>query len=339
MKNIKKRNHYITKYYLKEFTDKNGIIWMYKKCDPTHPTCSQPNKVAVDNTLYHLENGENSINAIEDYFSDKVEGPASIAFKQLTEKKFPSDSDREKLSLLFGMQMVRTPLYINHLNKEQSEELNIIAKASASNKNNFYSDYKKVNTNLNEAEIEKDRQAILAGDFSFELHRDILLIKMIPLGAVISSLLCNMKWALIETDDDYPFITSDNMINISHPTIPANAFYQPGLGMRDTRITIPISNRLTLFMVNDDDFQDSLVYSVDNPICQKSGNKINLKEIIKNLNKRTYLWSNKYVFANSDSKKLKTCFNNLLQQAKFLEKNKIEKPLEKDSTDYEMQNN
>ncbi len=145
---------------------------------------------------------------------------------------------------------------------------------------------------------------------------------MVLLGKSIASNLCSMRWALIETDEKYPFITSDNFTNIFNPQFPPNGFYQTGLGIPDTRFNIPLSKNLTLLMINDEKFHDGYFYSVYNSIYQKSGEKINLKELIKAFNKTTYLKSDKYIFANSDSEKLKVCFNKLLKEAKFIQENK-----------------
>lgn len=322
MQGIKKKHHYIAKYYLKNFTDTNGKIWVYKKDNPINPHAGKPNKVAIYNKLYHLENSENSINEVEDYFANKIEGPAVEPFKKLIQKQFPSDPDREKLSLFFGTQIVRVPRYIHHLKEQFIKELNILSKVSASNREDFYRVHKKLYPELDENEIEKDRQDILNGSFSFEPDKKFLLKKIVLLGKNISLTLFNMRWALIETDEKYPFITSDNFTNIFNPQFPPNGFYQPGLGMPGTRFNIPLSKNLTLLMINDEKFHDGSFYSVYNSIYQKSGDKINLKELIKAFNKTTYLNSDKYIFTNSDSEKLKVCFSNLLKGAKFIQENK-----------------
>lgn len=323
MANIKQRHHYITKYYLEGFCDHAGKIWTYKKIDPTKPFCNQPSDTAVISRFYHLKNNLNGINEIEDYFSDDIEAPASNAFKQLREKKFPSNSDREKLSLFFGTLMVRTPCYINHLNTEQSKQLNIVIKIVANDKENFYKTYKKIDPSINDNSIEIVRKSILDNKMPFESHRDILLKMMIHLGKTISLLLYNMKWALIETDDNIPFITSDNLINIFHPDIQPNKYYQPGLGMENTQVIIPISRKLALLLVNNSSLDDGTIFSVTNPQHGNAGGKNDLKSLVKSLNKTTYIKSFEYVFADSDSARLRRCFKSILRKAKRIEQSKM----------------
>jgi hypothetical protein len=216
------------------------------------------------------------------------------------------------------MLMVRTPFYIDHLSMQYSKELNARAKASASNKEHFHSIYSQIHPELDEAAIEGGRNSILNGEISFELNNDYTLVTMVILGSEIASLLQKMKWVLIETNSEIPFITSDNFMHVSN-LILKTGFYL-GLGMPDVCVHMPISKNLSLLMVNRDNFNENVVYDINNP-PSLSGKKINLKELIKSYNKKIFCGCKKYVFANSDSQELKNCFNNLLNKAKFIEEN------------------
>ncbi|QBR82942.1 DUF4238 domain-containing protein [Legionella israelensis] len=196
MANIKKRNHYITRQFLEGFCDSSGRVWTYPKDGPSDPFANKPTDTAVIKKLYHLQHGEN-ITAVEDYFSDQVETPASNALKKLLNKNFPNAEEKEKLSLFFGLQMVRTPSYIDHLNTQQSKDLNHRAQILASNKEYFHTTYKEADPDLSEDEIEEVRQGMLKDGFTYEINRDYLLKLMLDYGSIIASHLLHMKWALI----------------------------------------------------------------------------------------------------------------------------------------------
>ncbi len=316
---IKKRHHYLSKFYLDGFCDQNNRVWTYRKIDPTNPYPNKPTDTSLISKLYHLSNNQDGINDIEDYFSDEIEAPASNAFKILLENKFPNDSEREKLSLFFGTLMVRTPSYINHMNIEQSKQIDIIAKFNAQNKKHFYDSYKINYPDTDDQIIENNRQFIINNDYSFNLNRDIVLKLMINFGTKLADLLCNMQWALIKTTSDLPFITSDNFINIYHPNYQPSNFYQPGLGISNIRVFIPISHESALLLINNTSFKDGSIFDVINPPFSSRGNKVDLKKIIQVLNKSTYIKCYEYTFANSNSDKLKRCFGNILDNAKLLE--------------------
>lgn len=314
----KKRNHYLPRFYLKGFCDSNSRVWMYDKTNPMHPVDGAPGDMGLVKKLYHLENNENAKDEIENYFEKTVETPASPAFKRLLNKEFPNKTDKQKLSLFFGMLMVRTPVYIDSLRMQHSQELNTRAKAGASNKNYFHSVYKKIHPELDETAIEKDRDYILNNEISVE-NKDYTLATMVMLGLEIAPLLQKMKWVLIETNKELPFITSDNFIHVSHPTL-STGFYGLSLAMRDVCVYMPLSKNLSLLMVNRNNFNENVVYDINNP-PNLNGNKINLKELIESYNKKIFCECKKYVFADSDSEELKTCFNDLLNKAKLIEDN------------------
>lgn len=318
MANIKKRNHYITRQFLEGFCDCNGRVWTYTKENPSNPFANKPTETAVFNRLYHLQKGEN-ITAVEDYFSDSVETPASIVLKKLLNKDFPDKTEKEKLALFFGLLMVRTPSYIEHVNNQCTQYLKSMAHTSASNKEYFYTSFKNIYPDINENEIEETRQIMLKNGFSYEINRDLLLKKMLDLGSIIASHIVTMKWALIETNSDYPFIVSDNFMHIYHPTI-NDGFYTLGLGIPDIRVHIPISQKLSLMLVNNEKFIEGMIFDIENPPVIHN-NPIDLKALIELLNKNIFIKCQKYVFANSDSENLKECFSNLIIQAKEIEDN------------------
>lgn len=319
MVKTKKRNHYLPRFYLKGFCDSNSRVWMYDKTNPISPIDGSPGDMGLVKKLYHLESNEHAKDEIENYFEKSIETPASPAFKRLLNKEFPNETDKKILSLFFGMLMVRTPLYIDHLSMQHSKELNARAKASASNREHFHSVYKQIHPELDETATEKDRNSILNNEISFELNNDYTLVIMVILGSEIAPLLQKMKWVLIETSSELPFITSDNFMHVSNPTL-KTGFYGLGLGMPNVCVHMPISKNLSLLMVNKDNFNENVVYDINNP-PSLNGGKINLKELIKTYNKKIFCECKKYVFASSDSQELKKCFNNLLNKAKLIEEN------------------
>lgn len=317
MKKIKKRNHYLPRFYLKGFCDSNSRVWMYDKTDPMQPIDGAPGDMALVKKLYHLEESAYAKDEIEDYFEKAIETPASRSFKKLLTKEFPDEKDKETLSIFFATLMVRTPIYINHINMQQSKEFDVVAKAGASNQEHFYRVYKRIHPELNDLAIEEDRLAILNNEIKFKAHSDFTLATMLILGLNIAPLLQRMKWVLIETTNDLPFITSDNFMSVSNPKY-TSGLYSSGLGMPDTRVYFTISKSLMLLMVNNNDFNEKVVYDINNP-STLNGKKINLKEFVKVINKKIYCECSKYVFTSSNDVKMKRCFDNLLREAKIAE--------------------
>ncbi len=303
---MKVRHHYLPRFYLRGFCNQNEKIWTYKKDDPGNPYSNAISNTAVIRHLYSLslEGGEDGL---EDYFAEEIEGPAVEALKKLRSKQFPTAIERENLSIFFSTLFTRTPVHIAHLSRQQSQQLNIYARLLASNKEEFHSSYEKLRPGLDTSALEIDRQAILRGNFP---NKDLLLQSMLQAGIIYSRHLCSMRWVLLEANSNYPFITSDNPLYITHPNIQPGSFFQAGLGMQDTRVSIPISKELSLLLFNNDKVEDGSIWPYSKP---------GAKDLIKLLNNTTFINSYQYVFANDNSTKLKTCFTKLLKTAEEIE--------------------
>lgn len=254
----KKSHHYIPQCYLKGFCNTDERVWTYKKEDPQNPFLNKIDSTAVETYFYRLE-AKGSSDGIEDFFGEQIEGPCSKILEKLRNKEFPIKQDRDKLSVFFSTLFVRTPLYIEHLTVSHNKELALFANLLASNKEKFHDEYKEMDPDAVENDIEEERQLILNGEVTY--HKDIILSLMLRVGAIYSQHLSQRKWVLFETDNDNPFITSDNPLYLFHPNLQPLGFYQPGLGMKDTRIAIPISKDLMLLMLDDENVADEYVFS------------------------------------------------------------------------------
>lgn len=312
---VKKRHHYLPQCYLNGFANDDEKIWTYKKEDPQNPFINAIDSTAVERYFYSFEI-EGKEDELEDFLGEQVESTCCDALEKLRKKEFPTGDERSNLAAFFSILYVRTPLHVAHLTAQQNNELNIYAKLNASDKQSFHDSYKMVNPELDGKTIEEDRQSILRGDVAFELKREIILTQMLKAGAIYSFPLAQMKWTLLETDEENPFVTSDNPLSVFHPQYQPFHFYQPGLGMRDTKVVIPVSKDLMLMLFNDERVSDGKILSVKDT-------RLNVQEInrIKDLREQMintfYLNCHKYVFSSTD--KYKERFANFLAQAQAIE--------------------
>ncbi len=101
--NWRKKNHYLSRFYLEGFCNQDAKVWTYPKADSNNPLARPPEKTAITNKLYHLDldgiNKKYTVDAMENYLNDEIEGPASSSFKMLREKTFPNADEKIKLSI------------------------------------------------------------------------------------------------------------------------------------------------------------------------------------------------------------------------------------------------
>ena len=185
----KKKNHYLSKFYIEGFCDQDGFVWSYPKNNPGKPFSAKPENTAFQNNLYHLDLDELDknikIDAIEDYLANSIETPAANSFKELRNKIFPNDIDRKILSKFFGFLFVRTPRQIAHLKGSFDEELSQYSILLASNKDHYHESWKKFDPASTYTEIEDSRKSILNGEIKCESHPNFVLDKMLLSGSIM----------------------------------------------------------------------------------------------------------------------------------------------------------
>ena len=98
-----KRNHYVPVFWLNQFTDANGKLWVYDKNDRKwFDTATNPINAGVETGMYPQE--------LEDWFRDEVESPASPIFEKLsTQDGNLSESEMLVIANFISRQIMRVP--------------------------------------------------------------------------------------------------------------------------------------------------------------------------------------------------------------------------------------
>ena len=94
-----KRNHYVTMGQLRRFVNSEGQIWVHDRQEKNW-FCTNPINAAVEKGMYSQQ--------VEQWFSEKIEGPASAIFEKISSH----DADLNKNEMLLvanfiSMQMMR----------------------------------------------------------------------------------------------------------------------------------------------------------------------------------------------------------------------------------------
>jgi len=105
-------NHYVPQFYLKRFTDPNGLLWVYDK-DSDRVFSSTPKNITAEHGFYLLPGSVCDQPLLEQQLSDLEEQAALITQDWLRSLKpgyvveIP-EVNREIMSLYFAIQMLRT---------------------------------------------------------------------------------------------------------------------------------------------------------------------------------------------------------------------------------------
>jgi len=299
----KKKHHFIPRLYLEGFCDQQGMVWTYHKKDADKKShCQKPENTAFINYFYALYSDDGTLdsNTFEDALAEIIESPSASAIKSLRSGQIPSHEDRQRLALLFGYMLVRTPSYRAHYEKEHNKEFKLMLINIAGDVDRFgqlAADYEKINNEPLADDVEEFRLAILAGDYNPQIHPNVSLHIMNSIGSASAALLVDMKWILLKAPENLFFLTSDSPIFITNPA--ANGFYSPGLLTLDTRVFVPISKDIGLLMIRTTESK------LDNQIVN------NNMDVVKEMNKAIILTAQEFIYSCENDKEINRLIGDL----------------------------
>jgi hypothetical protein len=244
------RDHYVPQFYLRNFqiTTKPGWVYSYQRKRRPKPiairTATQEedyydlkrddptvDKDGVDKLLWLSEN--NSSKAINELLTGSLNNlnGADIGF----------------LSWFIGLLAARTPFAREALRSHQEAFMNRDLKRMLRDEEEFQK-FLAAHQDKDPEELKAARKAFLDGVMSVEFGRggeteDFLMAGQLQFADMIVDILQRKFWTLVETNNERPFITSDNPV-IVMPTI----YHTPqmSLGYADGDILVPLSPKRAL---------------------------------------------------------------------------------------------
>ena len=106
----KKKHHFIPVTYLKNFTDDDGKVYVFRKDDPSNPLHMAPESFGYRKHYYAqpMPDGDMDHNRIEDFFSGEIEGHWNGIVEEIRGKR-PLKPHLEKLIQFIATLYVRVP--------------------------------------------------------------------------------------------------------------------------------------------------------------------------------------------------------------------------------------
>lgn len=257
MDNLKKDNHYVSQFYLKNFSFNGKEVYVYRTL-VSHEKVPVWNKQSIKSIgkqphLYtQIVHGEES-DEIEDYFERKYETPVQEAYyKAINDKKLNS-IDWNNLIKFIASQILRTPsAFINHM-----ELMDKIVPNTLENTANKISSKLKDNTfGINTAYEEDKKYAFFKENFPFNIEIDEE-NKTVKVGAIIgrkswlvsaqhvlmrlTPVLLSHKWSIVNVHKDIELFTSDDPIICLNYYDRGKYDFKGGWGNLNSEIIFPIS--------------------------------------------------------------------------------------------------
>lgn len=305
---VKKRHHYLSKFYLRGFVDSNdqdgkkNFIWVYEKGRTEIKRISTRN-VALGKHFhsFKLPDGSRDSESLENDFM-MLEGKVAPVIQKIESKSVLLNDDRSCLAHFIAIMLFKTPNYKkqiqNKVNAEMDHEtdslgddpIEIAKRLEVLLKHNIAPKDKRV------AEFTK---VLNSTEFRSNLSDDVWLLQLLETAQRVAKLIHSMKWTILCSRPGLRFVTSDSpVIHFPEGKSPHRA-YSSGLKNEATCLTFPLTRSRALIASWED---------------KKEGYVEGHDSYIKLTNRRTVYAASKYVFTSFKD----SAFNTLLVQ-KFAE--------------------
>ncbi len=243
-----KNCHYIPRMYLLGFTPnhcKDDKIWALDQQKARQFEVFLEN-VAFEKRLYWLDNSEYEVDFIEQKVFGNIERETTQIIQTISRyNSLPVGEDYETLMSFFALMFVRTPKFKEMLNNHFDSTSKQFLKMSISNEQQFCG--KKKYNNKSKIDNETLRKLIQEEKFKLELTQNAYMVSLLGLWAEVIPYFTARKWVLYSAENKDIFITSDNPVWLAWTNpLKSSTLYRPGIGVTETEVTFPLTNKLAL---------------------------------------------------------------------------------------------
>jgi hypothetical protein len=293
---VKKKHHFIPRFYLNGFTDPfdSEFLWIYDK-QTGKIFKSKPINVGYRRHYhsYKDKDGVKDTNTFEEALSELESAVAPIIVK-LKQFIMPNIEERQILSFFIHNMMTRVPNYRESVEKAFAKHRKESLQKLAEHPNAFKRFVEKVERDKgfqSSEEIEESRKYILNGDYDVIAKPEVSLGSIFLGAELFVSVLSEMNWNFIKSTERFTFITSDNPFIMQDPGIDLNSIYRGvGLASRSTEVAFPIDKNIIFIGTWQKNLKEGFIQGSD--------------QYIKLLNKVITIYATRQIYAYEKSKGL-----------------------------------
>lgn len=249
-----KRSHYISKFYLKNFTQ-NGVFYVYDRKQNKYSVQTPLNTTCIK-YYYRLEGkyGFDS-NIVEEFFSN-IESRTKPVFDKIKNQENLSAQDRYNLTLFISFLKTRVPAtekVVNEIGDKFAKKYLKLYFSSEDFTQKIIKDYeRKTGNKINISELKEFLDN--TDDYIVSTGKDFNLgLRLVSALKISENLFC-MDWVFLYAHHKSSFILSDNPFIIIPPK-DHNYMYGLGIMTKNAVKIIPITSSICLMILeyNPDD--------------------------------------------------------------------------------------
>jgi hypothetical protein len=252
-----KKHHFISQFQLEYFQDPIiGKVWEYDVVRNSL-TPKRTEEIAAENYLYSVRDKDTGK---KDHSIEKGLAQLEELFAKVVQKMHQLDFDlsneeRSLLALHVSLQLQRTPQ-----NRDRTK--NMVAKLtkwqmswSIGRDHHFEDTLREAAkkhpelANITKEQADDLRRTFLEQDYDLEVPNEYHLYFMLQNGQEIASHIHDISWVFLVASKQTQFLISDDPFVMYYPRTEETPFWiGPGIKIKGTQITLPLTNRVCLYM-------------------------------------------------------------------------------------------
>jgi hypothetical protein len=241
IKNRTKNQHFVPRFYLRNFTDDSGKLWTHDSIQDSlrHST---PENTAFEANIYtpEIQNGER-LDEIEERLS-KIESVAAELMTDLVSFRRLEPPQKEAFAAFLATMYARSPAQLRQYAAFQAQTLDWMARTGLER------ELTKEKVAAEQLEEDDTMLALLERNDLYEIDVDRRVgLKAFDISETLSRLMTRMTWTF-EISEGQEIITSDNCVFWvdGGGSVPLNQTYGFGLANRRAVIPFPLTPKVVL---------------------------------------------------------------------------------------------
>lgn len=288
MKNVPTRHHYISQFFLKNFSPNRSTLWVFDRVKK-EIRYQDIKKIASQNKLYSYKKKGGEEKNLEDLLC-KVEDLSKPIIDKLISKSEITMQEKADLSLFLALLKVRVPSFKKWTEKSGERFYKDYNQIVFSNRDYVEAQLKRSGNTLTKKEV--DDLIVFATDknrYSVKFPSNYWLGTMLKLSSDLADIFIDSDWDVYHFDKEFALVSSDNPV-ILIPPKHFDKFFGYGFGTPGTTKIISLSSNMCL--VTKDMVKNPLIVHID------SSDKL----IWKYFNKFISINSDRFIFSPDKGK-------------------------------------
>jgi hypothetical protein len=281
------KHHYVSKFYLKNFTKSGGSkekLFCYDKTKEQYFE-SNPKDICFIKNFNTVSYPENQY--IIEHTLAKRESVIAKSFKEtITCKSFPNESQLKNIIEFIALMFVRNPKTRTNFNKGLESIAEHLMRMNVMSEDIYHSVCEQAGIPTEKMVPYKEAKDFAhdPSRYKISVNQDYSIkLELSVLRDVINSLYTRNWYLIISNEYIGQFITSDFPVSIVSNK--SNTQFGVGLDDKDSEVCFPISNDMAFIGIYEKDNVDKVVLAT--------------KDIVKTINKRTLYFASKQVYSSS----------------------------------------